>query len=176
MLRVWTVCGACMCTVCVCARIFASSSTGKQTCFALHREGAPSDRSPGLVGPLLKVTPGACPGQSGNASLGCGPAKRTGRGRQEGQGAGESQGPGRGDGRWLEGTAWPGARTQQRLSRAGGPQRPPHSFLPQLLLQLWGQSQIRLRNQGLGQTTCRARQAALLAPGTPVSHFGAVSP
>ena len=101
-------CGACMRIACVCAWISASSSTGKQTCFALHREGAPSDLSPGLLwGPLPKVTPGACPGQFGNASLGCGPAKRTGRGRWEGQGVGDSQGPGRGDGHWLEGPAWP---------------------------------------------------------------------
>ena len=97
-------------------------------------KGAPSDRSPGLAWRLLqKVTPGARPGQPGNASLGCGPGKRMGRGRLEGQGAGDSQGPGRGDGRWLEGPAWPqGLDTAAPPPGRAGPQRPPHSFLPQL--------------------------------------------
>ena len=134
-------------------------------------KGAPSDRSPGLAwGLLQKVTPGARPGQPGNASLGCGPGKRMGRGRLEGQGAGDSQGPGRGDGRWLEGPAWP--------QGPGG--RAPSALLIRFclssLLQLWGQSQIRLKNQDPGQTTCRARLAALLTSGTPDSHFRAVSP
>ena len=69
------------------------------------------------------------------------------------------------------------ARTQQCLLPGG---RAPSALLIRFclssLLQLWGQSQIRLKNQDPGQTTCRARLAALLTSGTPDSHFRAVSP
>lgn len=74
-----------------------------------------------------------------------------GRGRLEGQGAGDSQGPGRGDGRWLEGPAWPrGPDTAAPPPGRADPQRPPHSFLPQLPSAALGAKPAKTQKPGPG--------------------------
>ena len=141
-------------------------------------KGAPSDRSPGwcgdccgksLLGPVL-VSLATPPSDVGLASSRGGDvwkasARVTVRAPVGVTGAG-----------WKD-LCGLGARTQQRLLPGG---RTPSALLIHFCLsslpQLWGQSQLRLKNQDPGQTTCRARLAALLTSGTPVSHFGAVSP
>lgn len=165
---------ACILCVCICADICVAIHMKTKLLHSPQRRSPPSDHNPGPVwGLLQKVTPGARPGQTGNAALWCGRGWDVGKARVRVT-VGAPVG--------VTGTGWKDlhgleAQTQQHLLPGG---RAPGALLihshPSSLLRLWGQSQIRLKTQDPGQTKCRARPAALLAPGTPVSHFGAVSP